>query len=99
NRDRTAPRGAQSARSKLSMLCNSREDKTMTTIQDNERISAIQNLMATHHDRRSVLKAAAAAGLIPVLSSSVLTGRAAAQDDEPVQGGTFVTLSQDAIES
>ena len=72
----------------------------MTAIQDTYRISAIRNLMATHHDRRTMLKAAAAAGLIPVLSGTTVARRAtAAQESQPVQGGTFVTLGQDAIES
>ena len=48
--------------------------------------------------RRQFLAAAAAAGLIPVLSSSTVAARAA-QDVQPVRGGTFVTISQDSIES
>lgn len=39
-----------------------------------------------------MLKAAAAAGLIPVLTSGQVMARAAAQDSQPVQGGTFVTI-------
>jgi peptide/nickel transport system substrate-binding protein len=71
----------------------------MTAIQENARISAIRNLMATYQDRRTMLKAAAAAGLIPVLTGAAVAQRAAAQDSQPVRGGTFVTLGQDAIES
>jgi peptide/nickel transport system substrate-binding protein len=71
----------------------------MSSIHDRARLSAIRNLMTMHEDRRTVLKATAAAGLIPVLTSSVVAQRAAAQDAQPVQGGTFVTLGQDAIES
>ncbi len=71
----------------------------MSSIHDRARLSAIRNLMTMHEDRRTVLKAAAAAGLIPVLTSSVVAQRTAAQDAQPVQGGTFVTLGQDAIES
>jgi peptide/nickel transport system substrate-binding protein len=63
------------------------------------RLSAIRHLFGIYHDRRAVLKAAAAAGLIPVLTSATVARRAAAQTPEPVQGGTFVTLGQDAIES
>ena len=72
----------------------------MTATQESNRISAIQNLMATYHDRRTMLKAAAAAGLIPVLTGATVAQRAAAaQVSQPVRGGTFVTLGQDAIES
>ena len=71
----------------------------MTAIHDQNRLSAIQHLMSIHQDRRTMLKAAAAAGLIPVLSGATLAQRAAAQDAQPVRGGTFVTLGQDAIES
>jgi peptide/nickel transport system substrate-binding protein len=73
----------------------------MTDVQERERLSAIRRLMSQHSDRRSVLKAAAAAGLIPVLSSATVAQRAAAaaQDAQPVKGGTFVTLAHDAIEA
>lgn len=71
----------------------------MSAFEEQNRLAAIKNLMATHKDRRTVLKAAAAAGLIPILTSSVVAQRAAAQDAQPVRGGTFVTLGQDAIES
>jgi len=39
-----------------------------------------------------MLKAAAAAGMIPVLTSGQVAARAAAQEDQPVRGGTFVTI-------
>jgi uncharacterized protein (DUF1501 family) len=56
--------------------------------------------MSAQSDRRAVLKAAAAAGLVPVLSSAVVAERAAAaQDAQPVRGGTFVTLAHDSIEA
>lgn len=72
----------------------------MTDVQERERLSAIRRLMGQHSDRRSVLKAAAAAGLIPVLTSATVAERAAAaQDAQPVKGGTFVTLAHDAIEA
>jgi peptide/nickel transport system substrate-binding protein len=48
--------------------------------------------MATSGSRRAMLKAAAAAGLIPVLTTGEVAARAAAQDSQPVQGGTFVTI-------
>ncbi len=69
----------------------------MTNEQD--RISAIGKIMASHTDRRSALKAAAAAGLIPVLGSAAVAQRAAAQDATPKTGGTLVLLGQDSIES
>jgi peptide/nickel transport system substrate-binding protein len=72
----------------------------MPRLPETERLDAIKGLMSIHQDRRSVLKAAAAAGLIPVLSSETVAARAAArQDAQPVQGGTFVTLAQDSIEA
>ena len=73
----------------------------MIEVQERERRSAIRALMSQYSDRRSVLKAAAAAGLIPVLSSATVAARAAAaaQDSQPVRGGTFVTLAHDAIEA
>lgn len=67
----------------------------MTTQHESDRTSHLRQLMQAHTDRRSLLQAAAAAGLIPVLSQ----GRVAAQGAQPKQGGTFVTLSQDSLES
>lgn len=65
----------------------------MTRIPESEaqRISAVQRIMEMGGNRRSLLKAAFAAGLIPVLSSAE---RAMAQDTSatPVAGGTFFTL-------
>src|SRR5690606_4786311 len=77
-----------------------KEPPAMPRLPETERLDAIKGLMSIHQDRRSVLKAAAAAGLIPVLSSETVAARAAArQDAQPVQGGTFVTLAQDSIEA
>jgi peptide/nickel transport system substrate-binding protein len=53
---------------------------------------ALRRLMATTGSRRDMLKAAAAAGLIPVLATGQVAARAAAQDSQPVQGGTFITI-------
>lgn len=55
---------------------------------------AITQLMANTGSRRDLVRAAAASGLIPVLSSTDVAARAAAsaQDAQPVRGGTFVTL-------
>ncbi len=39
-----------------------------------------------------MMKVAAAAGLIPVLTTGQVAARAAAQDSQPVQGGTFITI-------
>lgn len=68
---------------------------------EQDRVSALGKIMASHTDRRTVLKAAAAAGLIPVLSSSTVAARAAAaaQDATPKSGGILVALGQDSIES
>ena len=52
----------------------------------------LRRLMATTGSRRDMLKAAAAAGMIPVLTSGQVAARAAAQEDQPVRGGTFVTI-------
>jgi peptide/nickel transport system substrate-binding protein len=60
--------------------------------EDTSRTLALSRLMATTGSRRDMLKAAAAAGLIPVLTTGQVAARAAAQDDQPVRGGTFVTL-------
>lgn len=62
---------------------------------------AIAQLMATTGSRRDLLRAAAAAGLIPVLTSSDVAARAAAaaQGSQPVRGGTFVTLGHQEIGS
>ncbi len=59
---------------------------------DATRELALRRLMATTGSRRDMLKAAAAAGLIPVLTSGQVAARAAAQDEQPIQGGTFVTI-------
>ena len=76
------------------------EEPHMSNRQETDRLAAIQGLMSIYQDRRSVLKAAAAAGLIPVLSAADVSARAAArQDAQPVEGGTLVTLGQDSIES
>jgi peptide/nickel transport system substrate-binding protein len=53
---------------------------------------AIAQLMATTGSRRSLLKTAAVAGLIPVLTSADVAARAVAQDAQPVRGGRFITL-------
>lgn len=61
----------------------------------------LRSLTETHHDRRSMLKAAAMAGLIPVLTLADVNRRQslAAQTPEPVQGGTYILLSQAPIDS
>lgn len=66
---------------------------------ESERRIELQKIFSTTIDRRSALKAAAAAGLIPVLSNGTLAARAVAQDATPKQGGTLVILGQDSIES
>ena len=66
---------------------------------DNEadRVTRIQRLMANSANRRDVLKAAAAAGLIPVLTTGQVAARAAVQDEQPVKGGTFVTIGHHEV--
>lgn len=68
---------------------------------EQERRSNIAGIMGMYSDRRTALKAAAAAGLIPVIGSSTVAARAAAaaQDATPKTGGTLVVLGQDSIES
>lgn len=66
---------------------------------ESERTSALQRVFSMHTDRRTALKAAAAAGLIPVIGSATVAQRVAAQDATPKQGGTLVILGQDSIES
>lgn len=63
-----------------------------TTETTGTRDLALRRLMATTGSRRVMLKAAAAAGLIPVLTTGEVAARAAAQDEQPVRGGTFVTI-------
>lgn len=66
---------------------------------EQQRRSALAGVMGMYSDRRTALKAAAAAGLIPVLSSATVASRVAAQDATPVTGGTIVVLGQDSVES
>jgi peptide/nickel transport system substrate-binding protein len=60
--------------------------------QEAKRALALRQLMATPGSRRQMMKAAAAAGLIPVLTTGQVAAHAAAQDSQPVQGGTFITI-------
>ncbi len=64
---------------------------------ERDRVLALKRIMANTADRRAVLKAAAAAGLIPVLTSGEVVARAAAQDAQPVRGGTFVTMGHQEV--
>ena len=72
-----------------------------TVIDEAERQMRLRELMSVGGSRRSLLKAAAAAGLIPVLSSATVAARAAAQDANatPVQGGEFITLGHQTIDT
>ena len=72
-----------------------------TVIDEAERQMRLRELMSFGGSRRSLLKAAAAAGLIPVLSSATVAARAAAQDANatPVQGGEFITLGHQTIDT
>jgi peptide/nickel transport system substrate-binding protein len=73
----------------------------MTTIPDREanRTFEVNRIMGMGGSRRDLLKVAAAAGLIPVLTLADVAEQAAAQDGEPVQGGTFFTLGHQDITS
>lgn len=68
---------------------------------DEDRISRIQGLMSICQNRRNVLKTAAAAGLIPVLTAADVRQRQAfaKQTPAPVKGGTFIMLSQAPIDA
>lgn len=68
---------------------------------EQERRGQLAGIFGMYSDRRTALKAAAAAGLIPVIGGSTVAARAAAaaQDATPVSGGTMVVLAQDSIES
>jgi peptide/nickel transport system substrate-binding protein len=73
----------------------------MITILDQEekRKREVSRIMNVGGNRRDLLKAAMAAGLIPVLTTAMVAEQAAAQDGEPVQGGTFFTLGHQDITS
>jgi len=65
--------------------------------QEAKRALALRQLMATPGSRRQMMKVAAAAGLIPVLTTGQVAARAAAQDSQPVQGGTFITIGHHEV--
>ena len=71
----------------------------MTSIPQNEadRLFQVGRIMGMGGNRRDLLKAAFAAGLIPVLTLADVAEQAAAQEGEPVQGGTFFTLGHQDI--
>lgn len=54
----------------------------------------LKRLMASTGSRRDMLRAAVAAGLVPVLSTATVNARTAAatQDTLPVRGGQFITI-------
>lgn len=72
---------------------------TKSSIDEQQRQAQLQQLANVTGSRRDMIKAAAVAGLIPVLSTSTMAARAAAkaQDEQPVQGGTFTTLGHQEI--
>lgn len=67
--------------------------------QEAKRRFEVDRIMGMGGSRRDLLKVAAAAGLIPVLTLADVAEQAAAQDGEPVQGGTFFTLGHQDITS
>ncbi|MGC4108254.1 MAG: ABC transporter substrate-binding protein [Thermomicrobiales bacterium] len=67
-----------------------------------ERRASLRTLMNAGGSRRSLLKAAAAAGLVPVLSSSTVASRLVAAQEAsptPVQGGEFITLGHQTVDT
>lgn len=72
---------------------------THSPIDEKQRQAQLERFTNITGSRRDMIKAAAAAGLIPVLSTSTMATRAAAaaQDAQPVQGGTFTTLGHQEI--
>ncbi|HEU0165898.1 MAG TPA: ABC transporter substrate-binding protein [Thermomicrobiales bacterium] len=70
---------------------------------ETERRSRLQQLMSVTGSRRQFLTAAAAAGLIPVLTTETLTARAAAAQatpaPTPVKGGEFITLGHQTVDT
>lgn len=65
---------------------------------DAQRRTAVQRIMDMGGNRRDLLKAAFAAGLVPVLTTAQVAERALAQDSAtPVEGGTFFTLGHQDI--
>ncbi len=62
-----------------------------------DRIQQLRRVMANNGTRRDFLKAAAAAGLIPIRTSEQVVARAAAQSEQPVKGGTFITVGDQDV--
>ncbi|MGC4192832.1 MAG: ABC transporter substrate-binding protein [Thermomicrobiales bacterium] len=62
----------------------------------------LRGLMRLGGSRRSLIKAAAAAGLVPVLSSGTVASRLAAAQEAsptPIQGGEFITLGHQTVDT
>jgi peptide/nickel transport system substrate-binding protein len=74
---------------------------TETPMLDEQRNLAVKRIMSMGGSRRDMLKVAAAAGLIPVLTSAQAGAALAASQEggTPVRGGTFVTLGHETIET
>jgi peptide/nickel transport system substrate-binding protein len=68
---------------------------------EKKRLLDVERIMNLGGTRRDMLKMAAAAGLIPVLTAEQVSARAAAaaQEATPVVGGTFVTLGHQSIDT
>ena len=86
-----------------SPLTPSATNRHPNPIAEQERVTGLRSLMGMHSSRRTLLAAAAAAGLIPILSIETVAARAAAlaaaQDSKPVKGGTFVTLGHEDVDT
>ena len=66
-----------------------------------DRNLAVRRIMSMGGSRRDMLKVAAAAGLIPVLTTAQASAAAAASQEggTPVRGGTFVTLGHQTVDT
>lgn len=65
-----------------------------------DRLDALRALDQTTSSRREFLGRAAALGLIPIVAGGTGVSPAfAAQDDTPIQGGTFITLGHQEVAS
>ncbi|MGB3325220.1 MAG: ABC transporter substrate-binding protein, partial [Mycolicibacterium fortuitum] len=67
-----------------------------------DRQSRLRDLLSAGGSRRTLLKAAAVAGLVPVLSSTTVAARLAAAQEAsptPIQGGEFITLGHQTVDT
>src|SRR5688500_18956676 len=74
---------------------------TETPMLDEQRNLAVQRIRAMGGARLDMLKVAAAAGMIPVLTSAQAKSAAAALQEggTPVRGGTFLTIGHQTVDT